>query len=236
MKTLTRLAGLITMLLLTAGMLYAQVSVGLRGGVNFARATREGEIMEIDDENRKFLPGPYIAVPVEIRIGNSFALQAEPTYIQKGIKLYEETEVEDEPGHMALFEGDFRTQINYLTLPVLAKGLFGGENLRFYAIAGPEVGYAVYGQHKFEISMTNGDIITEEFEEDIDFDEEEISRFDFGVIFGAGLEIKAGPGSVILDGRYNLGLYDIDRGEEFENEMLNRGIGVSLGYMLPLGN
>lgn len=56
------------------------------------------------------------------------------------------------------------------------------------------------------------------------------------MLFGAGVEVKAGPGSVILDGRYNLGLYDIDRDEEIKAEMLNRGIAVSVGYMLRFGN
>lgn len=224
------------MLLLGAGMLYAQVSVGLRGGVNFAKATFDVETMDLENVNKEYLPGAYITLPVEVQLGNFFALQAEPAYIQKGINLNQETEVDDESGHIIMYDADLTTRINYLTLPVLAKGFLGNENLRVYAVAGPEIGYALNGKHKMEMSLTNGDKTTEEIEEDIDFDEEEISRFDFGMLFGAGLQIKAGPGSVILDGRYNLGLYDIDRGEEFETEMLNRGIGVSVGYMLPLGN
>lgn len=224
------------MLLLAAGMLYAQVSVGLRGGVNFARATFDVETMDLENVNKEYLPGAYITVPVEVQLANFFALQAEPAYIQKGINLSQETEVDDESGHIIMYEADLSTRINYLTLPVLAKGFLGNDNLRFYAVAGPEVGYALNGKHKMEMSLTNGDKINEEIEEDIDFDEEEISRFDFGILFGAGVEVKAGPGSVILDGRYNLGLYDIDRDEEIKAEMLNRGIAVSVGYMLRFGN
>jgi hypothetical protein len=235
MKTLTRLTGIAVMLLLVANVLSAQVSIGLRGGINFTR----GDLQETDvtDNMQEYLIAPYAAIPVEFKFGENFALQAEPTFIQKGLKLFEQFEMEDEVGQMMNYENDFRTRINYLTLPVLAKGLAGTENLRFYAVAGPEVGYALSGTKKLEMVVTNGEQTTEKISEDINFDKDGIDRFDFGLIFGAGVEAKLGPGAVVLDGRYNLGLYDIDRSAEVNPnpELYNRGIAVSIGYMLPLG-
>lgn len=233
MKTLKRILGLGAMFLLFATMVNAQFSLGIRGGVHFAKADYGDEVEYNDD--REFLVGPQAALMFEWRIADYFALQAEPGYIQKGEKLHFGEAGPDDQGHITTLDAYLRTRLHYLTLPVLAKGIVGSDNFRFYAIGGPEVGYAVSGRYETEFTMTNGQEITENAEGDIDFEEDGIDRFDVGLIFGAGVEAKIGLGSIVLDGRYNLGLYDIDRDKGSEGETFNRGFGFNLGYLMPIG-
>lgn len=56
---------------------------------------------------------------------------------------------------------------------------------------------------------------------------------DFGLQMGLGAAISAGPGKLIVDGRYNLGLSNISdvKGENIKN----RGFVFSLGYAIPIG-
>lgn len=99
---------------------------------------------------------------------------------------------------------------NYIEVPVLAKYSFGPV----YVNAGPSVGFlmgknnavkAVYGKTK---------------------------TVDFGVQMGAGVAIPVGPGNLIIDGRYNLGLSNIS--DVKGTEIKNRGFAVSLGYAISL--
>ena len=55
---------------------------------------------------------------------------------------------------------------------------------------------------------------------------------DLGLQMGAGIAIPAGPGKVIVDGRYNLGLSNIS--DENGMNVKNRGFAISLGYAIPL--
>ncbi|PWN65597.1 porin family protein [Chryseobacterium viscerum] len=106
--------------------------------------------------------------------------------------------------------GNETYNFNYIEVPVLAKYSFGPV----YVNAGPSIGFlmgksdkikAVYGKTK---------------------------TIDFGVQMGAGIAIPAGPGKMIIDGRYNLGLSNIS--DEKGVDVKNRGFTVSLGYAIPL--
>ena len=75
---------------------------------------------------------------------------------------------------------------------------------------------------------------------------------DAGASFGAGISFAVGPGSLFLEGRYNLGLvkvYDKDESRNnsssgsnkklFEglypdNAMTNGVINLSIGYLIPI--
>jgi hypothetical protein len=56
------------------------------------------------------------------------------------------------------------------------------------------------------------------------------SRFDFGLQFGGGLSVGVGPGALIGDVRYGLGLTDLYD----EDKSKNRAFAFTLGYAIPL--
>ena len=221
------------------GQLFAQVtfSSGLRVGINSADMEFQSAF---EDEDMTFSnrTGIYVGLPVEIRFSNAFALQPELNFIQKGVNAEYQYSGSD-------WQEESTTEItlNYLELPVLAKLSAGTEQFQMFALAGPRISMALDG----EISMDyeyymDGELVDygsgslsipvgESSEDGIG-----ANRFDFGLTFGLGASLKAGPGRVMVDARYDLGLgnwnYDAADSEE---EIFNRGVGVTLGYLMPLG-
>ncbi|MBV8326995.1 porin family protein [Chryseobacterium sp.] len=111
------------------------------------------------------------------------------------------------------FKNNFGTQtynFNYVEIPVLAKYSFGPV----YMNAGPSIGFL----------MEKNDRIKEAYGK--------TRSIDFGLQMGAGVAIPAGPGKLIVDGRYNLGLNNISN--EQGVSVKNRGFAISLGYAIPL--
>ena len=211
--------------------LWAQATyAGLRAGVNLARWHWEDDA-EVDKDAIKNLPGLYIAVPFEISVANQFFIQPELAYTRKGVRL--DSKETSELGELAV---DARTKFDYLSLDMLLKGKFGSDMLQFYLNAGPGLAYAAHGKVSAKVSVTNGTAITEEETEDIDFKEDKVSRFDFSVLFGGGLEMPLGPGRLVLDARYSLGLQNLNTdGDDTTNMgIFNRGMLFSAGFMIPL--
>ena len=168
------------------------------------------------------IAGLNAAFFAEIGLSKAVALQPELHYIQKGWRQ-----------NFGFFEDeDSFIKFNYVEIPVLFKYRFGKfEATNGYAILGPSIGYALSGKGKDGISGET---------EKLDFDEADgFNRTDFGLVIGAGINIPAGPGSFVLDLRYNLGITtmiseeaDIGLGS---GKILNRAINVSVGYRFPIG-
>ncbi len=196
--------------------LNAQVGLGLRGGVNFAKS----ELEEKSEGNwvtteTDFIPRLNIGLLVEIPFSEKFALQPEVNFIQKGYK----TTVEN------LGTYELKNLLNYIEVPVLFKGKFGGEKVRFTVLAGPTFGYALDGKFKIEDEET-----------DIDFDESELKRTDIGAMLGVGVSYTAGPGALFLDTRLGWGITNLSDTANSDNfHWHNRGITIGVGYIYMLG-
>lgn len=108
--------------------LVAQASFGLRGGVNLAKTSSKGGGFEVTTDA---ITGLNFAAVLELGITESFAIQPEFAFLQKGANLK---------------DFDVKTVINYLEVPVLAKFKFGGESFGAYIAAGPSFGYAISGK------------------------------------------------------------------------------------------
>lgn len=225
-KSLIRTGILLLVVFLVNGM-SAQVSVGLRGGVNLARWEWE-KSADVNKSAIKNMTGIYVAAPVEIAVTPYFSIQPELAFIQKGVRLNDKTIFSEQT-----LESDARTILNYLEVPVLAKAHVGNELFRVFAVAGPEVAYALNGKVKLEMTTSNGTTETSKTDENIDFKDANMSRFDAGLLLGGGVEMKVGVGSVILDARYNLGLTNLSTDSE-AHAVYNRGIMLSAGFKVPL--
>jgi hypothetical protein len=155
---------------------------------------------------------------VEIGIvKNFFSVQPELLFIQKG-------EQYDAEGVVT------KAKLNYLELPVLAKVSFGSETVKGYVNAGPSVAFGLMGKQTVEGGPNAG-------ETDIRFGDGSgegrrslDNRFDFGLQFGGGASIGAGPGSMVVDVRYGLGLTDLND----DTRSKNRAFAFMLGYAIPL--
>jgi len=130
----------------------------------------------------------------------SIDVQAEGLYAMKGAKLN--------------FQGvDSSIQLDYAEIPVLVRFRFAH---RYYAAGGPSMAFAVRAR-----TRTSFGGVTEEIDV-----MDQVKRFDFGVAMGGGVEF----GKLVVDGRYTLGLTDIDKDTSDTSTTKNRTISITAGF------
>lgn len=141
--------------------------------------------------------------------GPNFSVQPEILYTQYGVRV-------------AAGADYFQLKYNLVEVPILLKASFGQPNLRFFVNAGPVAGYT-----------TSGTISVQEAGQSQSqaLDVTSSGRLSFGASGGAGVALKAGPGSVQLEARYSYLFSSNEDGVALnpQNAML------SAGYLIPLG-
>ena len=192
--------------LLSFNYVAAQVSFGLKGGINLAQQNIQDIGLDIDsDEITGYNLGGFLEIP----IGNgNIYFQPEILLIQKG-------------GSLSLNVSDIRTTINYIDVPILLKLKILNSNLfNVNVLGGPSFGYATNGEE-----VENGTVIN------LNFGEDNIKRFDVGIHAGAGLALELGSVALIGDVRYLFGLSDLDGSDR---AIKNRGILLSAGLQFRI--
>ena len=199
-----RSAGIVVgLLLVCGGTAFAQqpAAFGVKAGANFADLNFEGEGADINLDRRPgFVGGLFVVVPAN----RQFALQTEAIFSQKGAKSE---------------SGDFsgKVTLNYLEVPVLARISSPATTAAsFHVFAGPALGLRLSAKSELE---EDG----EEENEDIDDD---VKRFDLGLVLGAGVEV----GRFVIDGRYTWGLLNINNVESDDVTIKNRAFAVMAGF------
>lgn len=182
------------------------LSFGIKAGANFASVNIEQDGFDIEPDSRT---GLNIGAILNIGVTDAFSVQPELSFIQKGYSF-------------EFFEEETALILNYLEIPILAKYAFGSESFQGFIQAGPAIGFALSGKIK-----------SDNEEEDIDFDEDGFKTFDFGLQFGAGAAVPAGPGEAFLDLRYALGLANI--ADNDGSTVSNIGLLITAGYLFPIG-
>jgi hypothetical protein len=203
----------VTCALLLALSSQAQISVIPKAGVTLSSISYDEE-PEDQKTQFGFVGGAGLDIGI---IKNFFSLQPELLFIQKGDR-FDERNVEA------------TTTLNYLELPLLAKISFGSPTIKGYLNAGPSLALGLNGKYKVEGGENAG-------ETDIRFGDASNdgrryldNRFDFGLQFGGGGSFGLGPGALIADIRYGLGLSDLND----EDKAQNRTFAFTLGYAIPL--
>lgn len=160
-----------------------QPKFGIKGGVNLSNLY----VDEVEDENMKV--GLNIGVFAKMPITKGFSIQPELLYSSKGAKLK----------YNNLFgEGEYRYNMNYVELPVLA--VFNlGKNFNIHA--GPYAALLTSANIK-RLDKDNGDI-----DHIADLDTDDFNRFDYGLVGGVGFDIE----NFTLGARYNYGLHEIGK-------------------------
>ncbi|MBN2757820.1 MAG: PorT family protein, partial [Bacteroidales bacterium] len=113
-----------------------------------------------------------------------------------------------------------QSTLNYLEIPILAKVKLGPV----YALGGVYGAYALNGKN--EISVLG---ITDS--QDINFDDSEISKLDYGMTFGLGVQVGLGPVHVFAQADYSFGLKNINTsdGDAAKNNVIGVSVGILLG-------
>lgn len=194
-----------------AGQSAAQdVTVGVKGGINIADISVSDDDggAETDTDTRSgFIGGGFL----NIGLGDYLAIQPEFLYAQKGAKGIDE-------------DVDLELKLDYFEIPVLIQLLIPIENspVRPTLYAGPAISF----ESKCELEGTQGGTSVA-----IDCDEGDFDRksTDFGAVFGGGLGFDVGQALVTIEGRYNLGLADINDTAGETTEFKNRAFSVMAG-------
>ena len=139
----------------------------------------------------------------EKKISDLFSLQSELGLIDKGFSVNSGTTKVD-------------YSFKYLGLNLLPKVSFGSDQLEGFVFAGPGLIYNLSA-----VASASGR------SEDL----EDVSKFDFNGIFGAGAAFKIASGRLFLDTRYNLGLLDVSNESPSQATVKLSQIGFNIGYL-----
>lgn len=187
--------------------------ISVRGGFNLSqyRYINEGEVMH--EKGAKLNPGFNVGPILEIPLKNMFFLETGLLFTTKGEKVSG-----DVMGTEDYFQ---RENLSYLEMPVLCKVAVPVRKIKFFAQAGPYIGKAIIGKRTIEI----GNSVLEK-DGDIHWGKE-LSRFDYGISFGAGVKYAKYQIGV----SYEMGLKDIVIAKP-SPERKNRVIGFNISYAL----
>lgn len=124
---------------------------------------------------------------------------------------------------------DAELRLDYIEIPLLLiLPLATGPRMAPYLYGGPALAFEVGCNVVVKaggVSASSG----------CDDDELESDRrtFDVGAMLGGGLAFPIGPGSLLIEGRYNFGLLDLNTGPD-GGAFRNRAGAVLVGYALTL--
>jgi len=205
-------------------------SIGVIGGLNFADMHFPNSHGPDDQEIKSLLRFGVGAV-LDINLSDHIATRFEPMYLQKGCKIEEGSDPVNQP------EGHVKS--SYIELLMLVKYSFG-VRIEPYLIAGPTIGYNLRSEIDFDLTGLKfiGDIT------------EVTSTFDFGIIFGGGVQVPVSIGRIFIEGKYSYGIanqrqtgsvtlnsgsFQLNMGSDREDDKYtNRGIHIMVGITLPL--
>lgn len=161
-----------------------QPKFGVKGGINLSNLY----VDDVDDENMKV--GINVGVFAKFPLTKGFSIQPELLYNSKGAKL--------KYNNAVLGQGEYRYNLNYVDLPVLA--VFNvGKNFNIHA--GPYVSLLTSANIK-RLDTETGDV-----DHIADLNTDDFNRFDYGLAGGVGLDIQ----NFTIGARYNYGLHEIGK-------------------------
>lgn len=208
----TLFAAAIVGLLVPAGVAAQGVLIGVKGGVNSATISLDGDDIPESTSKSGFVGGVF----AQFNLGSTFAIRPEGLLSNKGLKISAEG-----------IDADVTAR--YIEIPVLLAARLGNEGgIRPQIYAGPVISFessckvAATGAVSFDLDCSD--------ENGIDL---ETKSSDFGGAAGVGLEIPVGALNLIGDARYTFGFSDI--AEEDGLTAKNRAWSFMAGAALGIG-
>lgn len=246
---------IIGIILAASGLGFADgLKAGAHGGLSIPNLRgKETDIFSRDFKSRQ---GYYFGLSADIDLGSRISLVAQLNYAsQGGLRRGLQPITMDLPDGLPIPPGtllyaDFRneTALDYIEIPVMARLTFG-RGVRFFAEAGPYAGYLVRARAwtlgssalYLDEAGTLPIIVppdTEPLVIDLGADtdvKDSLKRANLGLAGGGGLIYLLGPGELIFEARFQLGLTTIQKDVETSGETRTGAVLISIGYSLPMG-
>ena len=186
--------------LLCSASAFAQgLGKGVRGGLNLTNVDMSGD--EGDGALEWQMRGVFGGFATW-QMTSWLELQPELLYSMKGAKSDE-------------FGITTKLLLDYVEVPVLGRISRGALGMRrFYVAAGPSFGLLVRAKSRSDFGSST---------EEIDISDD-VERFDLGIVVAGGVEFS----SIVVDGRYTLGLSDIDTSDDVKSR--NRAVSLTVGF------
>ncbi|RYY97008.1 MAG: PorT family protein [Chitinophagaceae bacterium] len=198
-----------------------KVSFGIRAGVT--SATIKGDASQslnglVDYSDGIFTTtgrtGFYAGGSVNIPVGGGFSIEPGINYDQKGYALKGSYGLKD--AEFLSVNGKARLNLNYISMPVLVKGNFGGLQV----FAGPQVSYLANA----DLHATAGAMGFNVFNKHYDVGDQ-FNKIDMGLTGGVGYQFANGFN---INAAYDHGLTKIDADRSLD--AYNRAFKVGVGF------
>ncbi len=182
--------------------------IGTRGGLNFATADAEGTLFADDVGTRTAFHAGILAF---VEISRYLGAQTELLYSQRGFGANAD---------------EIELAVNYFELPVTAVLKLPGQpspHLRLGVVLGLETSCTVATASLESVDCadaTSGP---------------RTRGADSGLVFGGGLTLDIGFGSLLFDILYNLGVSDVSEPTDGVDSIKTRTLYLSLGLTRPIG-
>jgi hypothetical protein len=230
-----------------------EIKIGAHGGLSIPNI--RGSETDLFSRGFKSRQGPYFGLSADIGLTHRFSLVVDLNYTsQGGLRTGMQPITMELPPGLPLPPGtilyaDFRNEtiLDYIEIPVLGRFTFG-DKIRFFVNAGPYVGFLVRAR-----AVTKGTSVfyldeagtmpiiippaTDPAEFDLGADtdvKDSLKTTNIGLAAGGGLIYPLGPGELILEAHFQLGLTTIQKDIETSGKSQTGAIVISLGYLLPL--
>lgn len=184
--------------------------VGTGGGALFSTV----DFMPV--VSQQSMMGIYGGLSAKYITEKHLGLVAELNYTQRGW-----TEEFDAEQNFA-----YSRTLNYLEIPFMTH-IYFGRNIRFIVNAGPQISILLNDNPEMNQALADDLAARKEANPEAQIGVQygpfsELSRVDYGLIGGIGMELKTGIGDFDLEGRYYFGLGDVFTSRRSDNAFFSR--------------
>ncbi len=191
----------------------AQEAFGLFAGFNFTNLSRSpGLAGTSHSQSSRFAFGAL----VDFKLFGDLELRLEPMFVRKGA-IFDFTD----PSNETQPDQRFTKNYDYFETPAMLKYNLFSEKEPVFLLAGPSFAIPISLKHNSRAETVDAG--------------DELSGFDFGATVGAGITLKATNANFFLEGRFNVGLKNINASDDDSFSLKNNGFRVLFGLQFPLG-
>ncbi len=218
MKTI-KISFLLALVTMVATSVQAQVSFGIRGGVNFSNIN--GKDASDDKLENKLIPGFNAGVNVEIPVADEFFVQPGLLFSTKGTKW-------DGSGNVKTTLGYLELPVNFLYKPDLGAG-------KMLLGVGPYVAYGVSGDVSGKKIQKLPTYYTSTYTHDLEWGSEmnQLKALDYGAYVGFGYQLQMGLQIRTIYGLSFANFSNIPNTVASPGSVFNLSVGYVLGRKLP---